>query len=612
MEAVPYQPVYIYEDNILIATAATDSDGVVEYEYSSIASGEHTITVRSPHLNGFEAASKSITINVIFVTSMEITPWYTYDLPFGAVKELKATLRDNMNNPVPDKPITFSEGYRVLGTVKTDNEGNARINYLESDNRGTPTSITLTQNPQFYDNINSVVEGVLTTIDGTPLADKNVALFHEYNGHLLSFDDTDSNGRFSIMYGSLASDVPLHFYVAYRSRIMDSTNNEYVYYEPTFTPLGEKLIMERPEYMENISSDIITLRSDEKNNHWYINRVYTNKDNMSSATSKAPSIVAGNYDCGVNTNLYQSLPYGENWIIRLTCEITGDVAIQYNNIIDGNITLQNGVNGFKIYDNTQNYNNGTSVSTFTDNNVTVNTLYIIREANDITFKYTSATGELVTYNRNYTNLSLAGSLYIRVANGSCIFHELQMIETGDGAITSNYTIKNQQGIYEGFDLTKWTYGTAPVINDDGMTLVSGTYNYNVSLPAGDWRLAIEMQVYGNGATIQYSNSTDGRYQIRPNKVNPLIVGYDSNGTEIIRTVPDAFINNDGDINTLLITRENNKITFQYVNNNGELVSYPRTYNSLTATGRIAFVDSSGDANYVIVRSITLLERMEDV
>lgn len=431
IEPVTYQPVYIYDNNELISTGATDADGLMTYEYSSINSGRHEIMFLSPHMNGFDTSSKTVVVYVLFVTSLSIDPWYSYELPFGTVKQLKATLLDNYNNPVPDKPIVFYEGYRSLGTVKTDNEGNARVSYLESDNRGTATKIRLVNNPTFYEEVSSVIRGVLSTVNGTALGNKNVALFHEYSGHMLGFGSTDNNGNFSIVYNPEVIDIPTHFYVAFRSRIENSTDNEYTVYEPTFIELGEKVTSERPTYLDDITGEIV-LRSDEGNNHWYIDRSYNNNDNMSSATSKAPSIVAGNYDCGVNTNIHQSLPYGENWIIRLTCEITGDTNIIYNNAVDGSLNLRNGNNGFKIYDNTQNYNTGTSVSPFTDNNVTVNTLYIIREANDITFKYTSATGEPVQLTKHYTNLSLAGTFYIRVADGSCILHELQMIETGGG------------------------------------------------------------------------------------------------------------------------------------------------------------------------------------
>lgn len=247
VEPVPYQPVYIYDDDILIASVASDVEGNVEYEYSSSNSGRHTITVSTPHLNGFDSCSETVEVIVLFVSTMELSPVYTLDLPFGTGKELVATLKDNLNNPVPNKPVVFYEGVRRLGTVTTDNEGNARWTYLESDNRGEPVRIQVVSNPVFYEDEDVTVTGVLTTLDGTPLANKRVYLYHQYQAYYRAYDLTDSNGEFSLVYRVGMFPIPVDFFVVFQSTVEDTVDNEYELLEPNFVSIGEKTVNPREE-----------------------------------------------------------------------------------------------------------------------------------------------------------------------------------------------------------------------------------------------------------------------------------------------------------------------------------------------------------------------------
>ena len=209
------------------------------------------------------------------------------------------------------------------------------------------------------------------------------------------------------------------------------------------------------------------------------NHSYTNNDAMSSATTVAPYIREdGSLDCGVNTNMHQNLPKSTEWNMIIKCDmgLSGSSAIAYNNTTDGSITLRGDNGVFKLYPSDTTFQEADSVGSFTDSSKTTNTLYVARKDNTITFQYVDTNNEWVKYTKEYDTLGYNGTLYIRVANGSCILRQMLFTQWMDK--TNNAT---NLPIYEENNWTftsRGTGSTTPVINDDG-TLQLGRYTIHI-------------------------------------------------------------------------------------------------------------------------------------
>lgn len=206
-------------------------------------------------------------------------------------------------------------------------------------------------------------------------------------------------------------------------------------------------------------------------------RSYNNNDDMSTATAVAPYITSeGLLDCGVDCNMHHPLPSGTQWEIHINCEITGDAAITYNNNVDGGVSFRNSNGGFKIYNTESTYNQASRLGDFTDTNNTTNTLSIIRDENNITFSYTDVNGNLVSYTRTYTSLSINGTFYLRIANGSLIVHSLTMIEEGGGAMSNMIDLPTYNE--ENWNIkSRGTGSTQTTFTDEGICTL-GLYNYH--------------------------------------------------------------------------------------------------------------------------------------
>lgn len=244
LEPVPYQPVYIYDKDLLIDTAMTDSTGIVEYEYSSSVSGAHTITVKSPHANGYETAKETITINVLGSTTLVLNPVYNAELGAGETKIISATLLDDQNNPVPDQPILLYEGFRALAMLETDAKGKITYEYSESYNRGEPTVLTFSHLPtHMYHGVPCRIIGNLSTVHGTPVEDMEVTLYSLWHSGARKWVNTDSNGDFTLVY-TPEYDYEVPYYVAFKSAVHNIEDNEYEDYQPTWEHIGDYTAIE--------------------------------------------------------------------------------------------------------------------------------------------------------------------------------------------------------------------------------------------------------------------------------------------------------------------------------------------------------------------------------
>lgn len=259
---VTYQQVYIYDNEKLIGTGATDGEGAMTFEYESSFSGVHELTIKTSHGNGFASATKKINMYVKYDTTLNISPIYTYELGFGEAKEIVATLIDSDRNPVADKPITFYEGFRELGTISTDKNGEARIKYMESENRGDPTVITLYHTPKgWFSGMPLRIKGNVSTVGGEPVVNREVTLYSMWHSGARKWVNTDSNGDFTLVY-TPEFDFETPYYVAFKSRIMDSTNNQYRDHQPTWEYIGTYNITgvtANPFYMDSEHWDWGTL-----------------------------------------------------------------------------------------------------------------------------------------------------------------------------------------------------------------------------------------------------------------------------------------------------------------------------------------------------------------
>lgn len=422
IEPVPNQLISIYDDEKLIANIHTSSDGTFSYQYSG-KSGEHTIKIKSAHENGFDTHTETLTIIVKYETSIVLDPWYTVDVGFGETQIIRATLLDSDRQPVADKAITVMEGYRNLGTYTTNNKGQVLVPYTESSNRGTPTSITVNRNPNLYENMYSIFEGVLTDNNGNKLSGKGVTLFHEYSGHYLASATTDNNGKFSLRYNPLTSSVNPHYYLAFRNSSV--TNNEYNTYEPTFTPLGEKEILPVPEDWGVSGYTNPTVLIEENKELGFDTSNWTGN---SSRTLQQDGTLLLAYGTNGISYYNTSLP-DDDWEIHINADFTlssSVLRITYNNNVDGITYLQLTSSNTKIEERTlvngsMTTTKSTTVDNVTSNNNTINNITLRRKDNSIFFEYVSNdTGDLVSYEREYSSFNTNGQFAIQTENGASV------------------------------------------------------------------------------------------------------------------------------------------------------------------------------------------------
>ena len=250
------QTVHLYEGTTLIATGVSDSDGLATFEYSSEISGTHLLTARSLYGNGFDAAEIDYSIFVVYYTHMTLEP-RTVFVGFGEIQELTATLYDQNNQRVPDKPIDFYEGVRPLGTVTTDKNGKAVMRYIESNNKGQPTEIILDPGDIILrQDTPCRIAGQLLANGDTPLANKHVKLFVDNSPYGRAEVVTDSTGIFVFNYTPEFEDTR-HYYIVFMSEIKNTTNNEYVEYAPCMYDLGELELHKALTTVEGVNASAI-------------------------------------------------------------------------------------------------------------------------------------------------------------------------------------------------------------------------------------------------------------------------------------------------------------------------------------------------------------------
>ena len=225
--ALPNHTVYLYDGENLIGTMVTDENGHCTYEYSSNEEGTHTITARTPHLNGFEAGTGKININVVYTVDILLEPKKLYS-GYGEIHQLKATMKTKDGVPVSDKPITFYEGIRTLATINTDENGEAICNYTEAGDIIAPTSIIIDTVPDKLNwaETNTITGHITSAIDDIP-AGEYIRLFCSKDSfaYVLASALINNDGTFTMNYKPSVVQGNYNYILAYRSILnYDSIN----------------------------------------------------------------------------------------------------------------------------------------------------------------------------------------------------------------------------------------------------------------------------------------------------------------------------------------------------------------------------------------------------
>ena len=610
-ESVPYQPLTIYEDDKVIANLTTDEHGNFEYEYTG-NSGEHIITIKSAHANGFNTGTHTIPITVKYVSQLVIDPIYEYELGYGEVKEFVATLLDNDRNPVADKPIVFQEGFRTLGTATTDSRGQARYFYTESSNRGSKTVLTLYHYPsRLYKNIKHRITGKLALVDGTPVTDMEVTLYSLWHSGARKWTNTDGNGEFMLEYTTeFAYDVP--YYIAFKSRVEDTTDNEYEVYEPTWEFLGSIPYNEEIKY-NNFYLDDIT--------KWDWGKLSTTA--VLDADIIDPTITNDGYLTTGRGNIVYYVPRIQTDLTEymVKCKMMGTQLynrIGFCQIIENNDdTLDASIALFQTADII-----GQNMA-----DDTVDHVLEFKFLDGVCYVFVDGTYTGLSENYNNANTNLHFAIYSNRKTGSSVYPIVvkeigytnciditRIPAVGESTITDNvYTVNRNENNTRGFDMTSRVYynndsmssqtSATPSLTANGYLDCGVNLNMHHALPNKTrWIVNIKCEMNGN-CKISYNNQVDGSITLERGSSGFKL--YDSSSSYNSASSSGDFTSPQFKANTLSIIRNEDKITFKYYDVLGNLIEYTKTYTEHLSNGIISFNIADGTTPIFKLYSLTV-------
>ena len=582
LTALPNHTVYLYDDDTLISTLITDAEGVATFEYSSNVQGTHTITARTPHMNGFEASVARININIIWNVELYLEPKSVY-VGQGEIVELKATLLDSQKNPVPDKPIIFNEGVRSLATVTTDENGVATCSYMESQETGIPTEISVTNIPSRFD------YGETTTITGT----------------ITTADDETPAGEYIRLYCSKDT----YAYVLASAKIQTDGSFTFNYTPNTNAKGNYKYYLVYQGVLNYDSVHIVQAANQFVLTDWAtsgLQPISIDDDGLLCLT--AQNSYLSNY------GNYHTYLTGDHWKYVIDVELVGSEPAQLqqignNNQLEGNTVLRYINNEWKFLA----WLPSSQGSTVLNNQVIPDVINSTYPRNKITFErkdeilkisYTNkATNEKVTLQRNY-NQAIAEESRLQMTSSANAYWKVHSLE-----IERYDPLTFEERSWD-FDLNNWKgSGTGSrSIGELGELVLGQQYNYLNTYPTEEhylngykWRITVDIELEGedsiNLQQIYDQNFLEGNTAIRrENNVWKFLAWLPSSqGSTNIKNqiIPDV-VNSTYTYNRIIITREDNKITFQYKNKaTNELVTLTRSYDSSIAQdSRIVFMSSS--------------------
>ena len=240
------QTIYVYHNNSQVKTLISDEEGQVVYEFTSTVEGKHNISFKTLYSNGFDPANASKDIVVYTKTELTLLP-KSVVIGHDEFVTLSGKLSTNSGVGLPGKPVILMEGAeRTLATVITDNDGKYSYKYIESSNRGTPTVLTTTTVPYLVQNAYNEIIGYLKTENGTPISGQKVRLYYGYNAYERCSAITDNNGKYTLRYKPTDT-VEREHYIVFCSTVVNTANNQYQTYEPSFLSLGNMRAYKSPE-----------------------------------------------------------------------------------------------------------------------------------------------------------------------------------------------------------------------------------------------------------------------------------------------------------------------------------------------------------------------------
>lgn len=578
--ALPNHTVYLYDDDVLIATMVTNADGECTYEYSSNVEGTHTITARTPHMNGFEAGSSSIKMNVIINLDIVLEPRTLY-AGYGEIHQLRATMKTiNEGIPVADKPITFYEGSRVLATVNTDENGVAMCNYSESESQGALTTITADTVPARFDKgTQSTITGHITTSTGE-IPTGNIRLY---------------TGKDMFPYPVASAPIQQDGTFTFKYMPVNNVLETYKYY----------LV-----YPSTLSYDSVNIVQTQ--GYFDLNQWIGTGTGGARYIDGATALVCeqqNNYlkDYG-NGNTYMN---GDEWSYKLDVEIdikengTPNAQIGDANGTEGNTVIHyiNGEWKFKAWDSTGALIINDYIQDFVNAEHPRNTVTFTRKNSIMTVKYKSVTNnQTVTLTRSYNQSVPDNSrlvLRTEVESSSWIIRTLE--------ITRNNPKIIHESVNE-FNLSEW--GGTGLTNrtiTNGILNLSNEYNHFKIYPDGGnfiqgykWRITLDIELNGNDSVnlqqIYDQNWFEGNTAVRRENNVWKFLAWDENNVNVANQIIADIVNETYPRNKLIITRDGSSIMFQYKNKaTNELVTLRRSYNSSIAMDSRLVIMASANA-----------------
>ena len=563
LTALPNHTVYLYDGSELLSTLVTDANGLATFEYSSNVQGTHTITARTPHMNGFEAGSARLNVNIIWTVELYLEPTSLY-VGHGEIHQLKATLLDSANNPVPDKPIVFTEGVRALATVTTDENGVAVCEYMESTEQGTPTSITATSVPVRLDyGTSSQIKGKITTASGEIPVGEYIRLYSSKStyAYVLASALIQEDGSFTLNYNPVVKGN-YEYYLVYQGVLnYDSVN--IVQVNGWFNLdqwIGSGTGGSR--YLDAQTCMIM----EQQNNYlrYYGNdRTYIDGDTWKYYVDAEIVPVEGGYP-NMQVGDFNSIE--GNTVIRYTT--SGEwrfMAWQGSTIIINDV-----------------------IADFANAEHPRNQLTIKRTNSTMSFKYKAAgTNETVTLTRTFNQSVPEDSRLMFGTNSASGVWRLHGFE-----IERYDPLRIHQTVNE-FNLSEWggTGLSNRSIDNNGVLILSNQNNILNIYPDNEnylngykWRIILDIELNGtdsvNNQQIYDQNTIEGNTAIRRENNVWKFLAWDENKAVVKNQIIDDVVNEQYPRNKVVITRDNNIMYIQYTNKaTGDFITLSRNYNS---------------------------------
>ena len=562
--ALPNHTVYLYDEDELIATMVTDENGRCTYDYGSYEQGTHTITARTPHMNGFEAGTGKTNVNIIYNVDIVLEPRTLY-AGYGEVHQLKATMKTTDGVPVPNKPITFYEGIRTLTTINTDENGEAICNYTESGDIVAQTSIIADTVP---DNLNwaqnNTITGHITSATGDLPVGEYVRLMcsKPTYAYVLANGLIQNDGTFTITYKPQVVQGNYEYYLVYRSVLnYDSINivqTAGCFDNTQWTGSGSG----GARYIDG--QGLLVCEQQYSFLNWYgEGQTHITGDTWKYVVDIELNL-ASNTDSVCQIGNYNS--------------IEGNTVIQYNN---GNWFLKAWADGSQITNE--------SIPPFATRDNPRNKVTFKRINNVLYISYKRIdTGETVTLTRTYEQTVPEKSrLMIYHNNSSSKIHLLEI---------ERYTPLTLHETVNAFTLSSWigNEGQSNSIGSDGELYFYRDNNYltvypenNTYLNGYKWRIVLDVSLVGlDTANIQQigdNNLIEGHTMLRRENGVWKFLAWDSNDNNIKNQIIEDPVNETYPRNKITITRDTNTMTIQYKNPaNNNKVTLSRTYDSSIA------------------------------